>query len=310
MPFGFLSKPAATLQVRADKRVCLPGDAIGVTVVAGSAKDLAVQECFAELLCAGQYRVVGARGDVPFMPTNDWLQTWAGHRAASGLGTAPGQHLRLKKVVSGESLLVRDMPQTYRASFEVPADMPPSFEGQTVKIAWGVRAGLLPRKGKEVNSLLSLTVLSPLPEAASPEGEEQPAFTNEDCSITISMPSRALLGGKVSGTVQIMPHREFSAARLEAVLAYSEGGAAGGHAGRTIRCEEQVELAKKLELRVREAARFVFNLTLPSAPRPSMSFPFALNRWWVRGTLWLDSNHQYDADHPLQVYSPPYTGMM
>lgn len=280
--------PRITLLVDVDKQELASGDRLGVGVTVRANRKTSLRRLTVEMVYAGVHRrqedgMFGA-GDARF----------------------ESEHLRYSRLLA-ENVVVYWMTDTFRAHFDLDPDTPPSYKGRRMDLHWFIRAVAEPAWGSPVRSAEVPVALHPANGKAPPPPPGGPRSTTssyDDCELSLFLPqSRVDAGQTLSGVLEVRPRRDFTATRVEAMLAWSEGLVILTY-GRVIGIEERQELAGRTVFMGSGIRRFPVRFTIPPTTMPSIELPVPLHIWTLRSSLWLGPNQVRDVEMPIYIHNP------
>jgi hypothetical protein len=164
--------------------------------------------------------------------------------------------------------------QSFDATFPLPSNAPPTYQGKIFKVDWELLACLDVRLGSNINKEGTLYVTRPLDaKSASTPLVDTGSSHPKVCELTLELTASAYaLGGKLKGQLQVMPVASFQARHIDIELRRIESVHRGSNertsrvARQRLPCDDPFSAGK--------AARFSLSLDLP----PEQFLPSAYGR--------------------------------
>jgi len=287
---SFLHKPKADLVIDLENKSFFPGDTLDVRLYLTPQESFHIRSGTVELICTEVYwrRVTTSTGKTTTTSNRKFRRT---------LFRAKEKFLGIIDATSGMSL-------SEAVSFTIPTNVPPTVEGKTASITWGLDAKLDIAKMRDVHTQRIITIKPILmAHAVDDPNQRPPAIIAHDssghCDLSLTLYSdTAGAGGTLQGTLEMQVKKEVDVREVRIELEVKEE--AGTKSSRTV--VDSVPCESGSSFNYGDFRQWPFRFQIPQAPLPTITTSSTKVRWRVKGVMDRKMKQDFEAEKEIQVY--------
>lgn len=313
---GRSKQPEPSISARAIGGPFMPGDQVDVELIWPGGKGGGPREVSLDLVCRETFWYTVKSTGAAF------VGNYPGHGEENHKGlpyTAagrPGRYKTFKDLarLSSHRALVNQYPDQTNlrgiARFQLPADAPPSINGETACVEWELQARLASTVSRDSITVGKITVLSnPVGNLGNRaplyKSSEDPRFPFERCVVTLSLSHNAVNTGQaLHGILKAKAMRDINVTKIQAELECWEQ--AGAKQSATVYAT--AELQGRSLLHAGQEYQWPFQLQVPERLLPSARFDETSVVWRVKGILGRRLRTRLETPTHVQVFSTGQEG--
>lgn len=286
---GLLAARKAPAEVVPDKAAYLPGETVHATVRVRGKKDLEVGEARADLFYTSRYSYLtpDIRGGSLLIDGTDRVVVDTERLPTGGI-------IRKGKTTQ------------HRVSLGLPAEVPPTGEGDITGVAWAVGVVLDTPGGPDISVEAPIAVLSARDTYGERSEREQEPGSSPNAGMKFRLGGRDFqAGGRIEGGLVVTPREAFEAreVRIELVRRELVLRDDGNH-HETVEAHEAV--AGRVRFRPRTAQGYPLAVVVPrNLPCPCSETAHTYVGWFLRGTLDRGPRPDHTVEQELNVFGGP-----
>jgi hypothetical protein len=290
---GLLAARNATVEVVPEKGTYAPGETVLATVRLRGKKDFEVDDARAEILYTNRYSYLtpDVRGGSLLIEAAD----------REVVGTEP--------LPTGGTVR-KDKTAEDRVSLVLPADAPPTGEGEITGVAWVICVVMSVPGGPDVRAEAPITVISTRDTYGERSGREQEPASSRSVEMRLQPAGRDLRPGeRVEGRLAVTPRGAFEAREVRVELARREivRRDAGNHQEVVVARET---VAGRTRFHPRTSQGYAFGLVVPEDTRClSSETAHTYVGWFLRAEIDRGTYPAHAVELELNVYGEPQDGL-
>ena len=293
--FDFLKGGKAQINLTLDHSdgVYHPGETVQARVNVIGEKDLKIQQGRITFVYSEEYQIRQYRTETDSH----------GHRRQVTHTEWKKDERQLNQTVFlPETTIAGGANQTFDFAIPIPADAPPSVNGNIVRIKWLVKATLDRKMAGDIEAQTEISIPSTAPGEQSGEGRYGNSNEPQEADLQFLLPSKEfVLGETIAGTLLISPQKDFDVNEVRLALVQRENVPQA--LGNTHAQEQTIKLANQVKLQPSQPLSFPFNVTLPPNGLPSAKTPNSSVTWLLVGTLARRLRKDTFVEESVSVYS-------